>query len=145
MKHFFLPLALLAAAPAFADPAPKGQDVTITIGGVEGARGGHVLVSLQTESQFLKAGGVAGQKVTARQGEMTFVFHNVAPGSYAFTVLHDQDDDGQMKMGADGMPAEGWAMHNGTLLLAAPTFEAVEFDVGDQPVALMEPMTYFTQ
>lgn len=144
MKRLFLPIALLlASSSAFADPAPKGADVTVTIGGVQGARGGHVLVSLQTASQFMKAGGVAGEKVAARSGEMTFVFHDIAPGTYAFTVLHDQDDDGQMKMSAGGMPAEGWAMHNGTLLTGAPDFEAVSFDVGSQPVSLMEPMTYF--
>lgn len=151
MTRLFLPLALLlaSASPALADPAPapKGQDVTLSISGVVGALGGHLIAAIQTEDQFLKGPAKYSQKLDSsatKDGVAIFTFHDVAPGDYAFTILHDQDDDGKMKMTAGGMPGEGWAMHNGTLLLAAPTFDAVAFTVGDQPVSLMEPMTYFT-
>ena len=129
--------ASLLVAPAFA------EDVTVTLTGVKAA-GGEILVSLQTQDQFLKPAGTYGAKAAApaKDGTVTLVIKGVAPGTYSMSALHDQNNDRQMAMGANGMPGEGWAMHNGTMLQAAPTWGDVSFVVGAAPVALTEPMIY---
>ena len=135
-------LSLVAvAALSTAGPALAG-DVTITLTGVE-ARGGVLLTSLQTRGEFMQASAAHGEVVRdPRAGTTRITFRNVAPGEYAFSALHDADNDGQMKM--DGyMPGEGWAMLNGDSLMAVPTFDQVSFTVpasGD--VALTVPMSY---
>lgn len=114
--------ALAASAPALAG------DVTLTIEGVQ-ARGGKLLVGLQTRDQFLKPAGSHGEIIDGpRAGTHTVTLRNVPAGDYSVSILHDADGDGQMKM-QGGMPAEGWTMLNAQSLRAAPTFDQVDFAV----------------
>ena len=138
MNRLILPIALAAvlAAPAFA------EDVTVTIAGVE-ARGGDVLVSLQTEADYLQPRGTYGARIAApaKDGNVTVTLHDVEPGTYSVSVLHDENSDNQMKM-ANGMPAEGWSMKNADQLRAAPTFAQTSFTVAAAPVSLNLQMIY---
>jgi uncharacterized protein (DUF2141 family) len=115
-------LSCLAAAPAFAG------DVTVTLTGVQ-ARGGRLLAALQTQEQFLQRAGAYGDMVQdPAAGTLTLTFHDVRPGDYSLSVLHDADGDGEMKL--DGsIPAEGWAMVHGETLRATPTWDQVKFTV----------------
>ena len=120
-------LALMACAAAATAPALAG-DVTLTLQGVE-ARGGRLLVGLQTRDQFLKPAGDHGEIIAnPHAGTHTVVLRNVPAGDYSVSVLHDADGDGQMKM-QGVMPAEGWTMVNAQALRAAPTFDQVDFVV----------------
>lgn len=128
MKTALLTLAAVAALTACAAPAFAG-DVTIRVTGVQ-ARGGDLLVGLQTASQFLKHEGQYGQIVASPPaGTQVITLHGVAPGDYSVSVLHDVDGDRMMKQQADGRPAEGWAMLHGETLRAVPTFDQVKFTV----------------
>ena len=139
----FKTLSLAAvAALSLAAPAALAEDVTLTLTGVE-ARGGVLLVALQTRGQFMQAAGSYGERIAdPASGDVRVTFRDVAPGDYALMVLHDEDGDGQMKM--DGyMPAEGWAMINGDALRATPTFDQVKFTVAAPAGAdLTVPMAY---
>lgn len=140
MKRLVLPLAVLvsAAAPAFAD------DVQVTISGVQ-ARGGEILVALQTKEEFMQPRGSYGVKAAspAANGTVTVTIPGVAPGVYSLSVLHDENGDGQMAMAPSGMPKEGWAMKDGEKLRGAPTFDHASFNVGAAPVSLNVQMLYF--
>ena len=119
--------AFAMTAVGVAAPALAG-DVTLTLEGVQ-ARGGKLLVGLQTRDQFLKPAGDHGEIIEGpRAGTHTVVPRNVPAGDYSVSVLHDADGDGQMKM-QGGMPAEGWTMLNAQSLRAAPTFDQVDFTV----------------
>ena len=127
--------ALSLAAPAMA------EDVTITLTGVE-ARGGVLLASLQTRGEFMQASSAHADRVERpAAGTLRLTFHDVAPGDYALTVLHDEDADGRMKLNGY-MPAEGWAMINGDTLRAAPTFDHVKFTVTASGADISVPMSY---
>lgn len=140
MKLALLTLAAIAsvavAAPAFAG------DVTITLTGVQ-ARGGDLLVGLQTAPQFMKHEGAYGQIIdNPTAGTKTITLHEVAAGDYSVSALHDVDGDRMMKL-VDGRPGEGWALLHGETLRATPTFDQVKFTVpatGD--VALTVAMDY---
>ena len=130
------------AATLIAAPAMAG-DVNLTLTGVQ-ARGGDLLAALQTRDQFMQHAGAYGERIaTPPAGTVRVTFHDVAPGDYSLSVLHDEDGDHDMKMGADGRPEEGWAMLNGQALRGRPTFDQVKFTVsasGD--VNLTVPMDY---
>lgn len=121
------PLPVLVAAALTASAAPAlAADVTLTLDGVQ-ARGGRLLVALQTRDQFLKQEGAYGEIIAdPAAGTRTVVFRDVAPGDYSVSVLHDADGDGRMKMNGV-MPAEGWTMLNAESLRAAPQFDQVDF------------------
>tara|TARA_Y100000052_G_scaffold19324_1_gene18959 strand:- start:30932 stop:31348 length:417 start_codon:yes stop_codon:yes gene_type:complete len=130
-------LIALTALPLSAHAAP----VTLNLTNVE-ARGGQLLVGLQTGDQFLKNGGIAGEIVEAPEpGTLTFTF-DVPEGRYSASVLHDENKDGTMSVGANGMPAEGWTMHNADKLMGPPTFDLVGFDVPPTGLTLTMDMIY---
>ena len=133
---------LAAMSLALGAGSALAGDVTVTLTGVQ-ARGGALLVGLQTPAQFLKHEGVYGERISnPAAGTRTFTLHDVAPGDYSITALHDEDDNKDMTM-RGGRPAEGWGMLHGETLRATPTFDQVKFTVpasGD--VALNVAMDY---
>lgn len=125
-------LALCAAAQA----AP----LSVTLDGIE-ARGGTLFVSVQTEAQFTKEEGIAGEAVEAPEaGSRTFAF-DVPEGAYAVSVWHDDDGDGEFTMGPSFMPLDGWAM-SGPPLQGPPSFEDVAVEVGEDGAEASMSMTY---
>lgn len=130
----------LVALTAFAAPAMAG-DVTITIDAIQ-ARGGELLVGLQTQGQFLQDAGAYGERIAApTAGRHTVVLRDVAPGDYSIGVLHDADGNQTMTM--DGsMPAEGWATLHGETLRGVPTFDQVKFTVPAAGTAISVTMAY---
>jgi len=130
----------LMTMTAFAAPAMAG-DVTITIDAVQ-ARGGNVLIGLQTQAQFLQSDGAYGEQLAApTAGTHIVVLKDVAPGDYSVGVLHDADGNRTMTM--DGsMPAEGWAILNGESLRGMPTFDQVKFTVPSDGTSIRVAMAY---
>jgi uncharacterized protein (DUF2141 family) len=135
-------VAVLASAALFAGQAEAGE-VRVTLTGVE-SRGGQLLVTLQTEGQFMQGQGAYNQvaAVPSQKGDVALVFADVAPGEYALAVMHDEDGDYQMKRAESGMPLEGWAMSNGSTLRGPPDFATVKFTVTEAPLTLTEPVIY---
>ena len=136
-----LTLGVMAGTGAGAGQA-LAADVTLTLTGVQ-ARGGQLLVGLQTRDQFLRHQSAYGERIAApTAGVHTLTFHDVAPGAYSVSVLHDLDGDGKMRM-ADGHPAEGWTMLNAASLRSAPTFDQVSFTVSATSDARLDAAMHY--
>lgn len=141
MKALAISLAATVAALLAAGAAQAG-DVTVTLTGVQ-ARGGQVLVTLQTRDQFMQTAGF-GQRVEApAAGPLTVTFIDVPPGDYALSAFHDENADYQMQSSPMGVPTEGWAMSNGDRLMAAPTFDVVKVSIPAEGGAITEAMRYW--
>jgi uncharacterized protein (DUF2141 family) len=73
-----------------------------------------------------KAVASASAKVADRQASC--VFANVAAGSYAIAVLHDENDNGKMDYNFLGMPREGYGFSNDPhVVFSAPSFKSARF------------------
>ena len=119
---------LLAAAISAAAGAALAADVNVTVTGVE-ARGGQMLVSLQSREQFMKPMGAAGTFAPAAAGTMALAIKDVPPGDYAVMVMHDEDSSWSMAMKPDGRPAEGAVMSGKPPAGRAPSFDEVKIAV----------------
>lgn len=55
-----------------------------------------------------------------------FDFKDLAEGDYAIALLHDEDEDGEMRTNFIGLPREGWAVSNDAppSMFGAPSFES---------------------
>ena len=76
---------------------------------------GQVLVALYASSDgFPNDSDKALQSGTATMDstQATFTFTEVPRGTYAVSVLHDEDGNGAMKTQSFGRPAEGWGVSN---------------------------------
>lgn len=132
---------LAAALVGIAAPAFAG-DVTVTLTGVQ-AKGGQMLVSLQSRDQFMQPTATRGAKaqVTA-SGDMVLTIPDVPPGDYAVMVLHDENSDFQMEREPNGKPKEGWAMSGTFPGGRKPTFDEVKVSVPAEGASLTEAMVY---
>jgi uncharacterized protein (DUF2141 family) len=136
-------LAAIAAALAASAAPAFAEDLTIKLLGVE-ARGGKVLIAVYTQADFQKKPAyTAIADAPAKKGEVVVTIKDVAPGTYSFSALHDENGDMQMQRNPNGMPAEGWSAVNGDFLRGPPTFDDTKFVVvAGKPVSLTEMMHY---
>lgn len=126
--------ACLAAGSAFAG------DVTVQLSGVQ-ARGGAILATLQTKDQFMQArGAYSAVAQVSEAGTVTLVFHDVAPGDYAFMALHDQNGDHRLNMADSGLPSEGVASSGNSR--GYPAFDTSKFTVGADGASISASMLY---
>lgn len=131
-----------AAALACASTAVAG-DVTITLTGVQ-ARGGTMLVALQSRDQFMQpAAVVGGMQANPQAGTVTLTLRNVPAGEYALSALHDANGDHQMARQPDGRPLEGWAMSRvGAGIGHRPTFDEARISVPAEGAQVTAAMVY---
>lgn len=68
---------------------------------------------------------------------VTFTFDFLPRGVYAFSVYHDEDDDGELDMKFYGPPSEKvGASNNATGRMGPPSFEDASFALGSEPVEM---------
>lgn len=131
--------AALAAATLAAGAAQAG-DVTVRLTGAHGG-GGKVYATLYTRDTFMGPEGLQAVSDPV-SGEVVVTFHDVPAGDYAFLAYHDENGDGQMDHGPDGMPAEGWAVSSAGPLMGPPTFDVLKFSVAASGASLSTPLIY---
>ena len=67
-----------------------------------------------------------------KDGQAQFLFENLEPGYYAFTVHHDENGNKKMDKNMFGFPKEGWACSRnakGVLGIGIPSYEDAKFYV----------------
>lgn len=65
------------------------------------------------------------------------MFRDVSPGTYAVSVLHDENGNGRMDTNALGLPKEGvGASNNPGSILGPPGFEDAKFTLSSDVLAL---------
>jgi uncharacterized protein (DUF2141 family) len=126
--------ALLAARPA---PA---SEVVVVVHGVDSAQGELQieLYGVQQRATFPYAdrGVMAEVRIQARAlrppgKEVTVSLGDLAPGSYAVSVIHDVNGNGDIDLNMLGMPTEGYGFSNGARgTLGPPSFDAAAVLVG---------------
>ena len=81
--------------------------------------------------------------VKVRATKATCDFADIAPGTYALAVIHDENRDGELATNMLGMPKEGYGFSNdakGTL--GAPSFEAASFSYNGQSLNMTIALQY---
>ncbi len=73
--------------------------------------------------------------VKSKAGKATCVFKDLKPGKYAVSVMHDEDEDGELKTSMVGRPKEWWGVSNNVPpeRFGPPKYEAASFAYDGQP------------
>ncbi len=80
-------------------------------------------------------------KVRDRQARCDF--EDIAPGSYALAVVHDENMNGKLDVNWLGLPLEGYGFSNdASALLGAPSFESASFPYDGKNLALTIGLHY---
>lgn len=115
-RSLMLGVGLLGAMAAWADDAPAGEAKTRIVIEATDLRSdkGKLLVWLfRSKDGFPDATKKAShfQPVSVKGGKAEAVF-DVAPGEYAVSTCHDEDDNGKCNANFLGIPTEGVACSN---------------------------------
>ena len=135
MKSLVLFLGLSMSLLSAVAQDNQGVSITVTLENIMSDEG-KILAGLHTVDTFMKGPGVDGYMEDAKTGSMTFTFENVSPGTYAVSVMHDENNNMAMDFEDNGMPIEKYGMSGNEMPMGPPTFENAKFEVADENLEL---------
>lgn len=125
---------LSPAAQAAQLPSAQSSAVDTLTVRVTGARNieGKIIIYLFRDpqgfptdaSKILRQQGVA---IDPRTMTARVTFKDLPPGTFAVTVLHDENDNGKVDTNFLGIPTEGTGASNDPNKMRAPTFDEAKF------------------
>lgn len=105
--------------------------LTVKIAGISEAAGsmGVRLVASQ-DAYDGKAKPSAAQKLAVTSTDpISLRFSDLAPGSYAVLVMHDENGNGKLDSNILGIPKEGYGFSNNPNVMRKPYFDEAKFEV----------------
>jgi len=107
----------------------NAADLTITVKAVRNSTGA-VYLAVYDETGFGKPElAKARQRASAANGDITFVFHDLAAGKYAVASYHDENGNGKLDTNSLGIPTEGYGFSNNAQgNFGPPAFAQAAFD-----------------
>ena len=119
------------------------SSLEIHLNNIKSKKGSIQFVLFTTEEDYLK--NPIEKKVIKSTGkDVTVVFENLQPGDYALSVIHDENENGQLDSNALGIPKEGFAFGNNALgSFGPPPFEKAKITIVDQDIKQDINLKYF--
>ena len=105
--------------------------LTVKIAGISEAVGSMgVQLVASADAYDGKAKPSAAQKLAVTSTEpITLTFADLAPGSYAVLVMHDENGNGKLDSNILGIPKEGYGFSNNPNVMRKPYFDEAKFEV----------------
>jgi uncharacterized protein (DUF2141 family) len=130
-KALRLAVALVMASSSFGQtPATSENVIHVDISGLRNHKGQVLCALFSSAEAFPKKADKAVARLTAKIAERqaTCDFTGVAPGTYAVSVVHDENANGQLDTNFIGMPREGVGASNDAKgHMGPPKFSAASF------------------
>lgn len=118
MKTLLLITALLISGSCWAQ-----HQLEVVVKNVKEAKGTVRVGIFKDDKTFLKE-AVLGKVVKAQAGELKIVLDNVPAGTYGVSVIHDENENGELDSGTFGIPKEGFGFGNDSMgMFGPPSFE----------------------
>lgn len=129
-RMVYLGAALAAGCGAFGQTAPAENVIHVEISGLRSDKG-QMLCALHSSAEaFPKKADRAVARLTAKiaDRQATCDFSGIAPGTYAVSVVHDENANGKLDANFIGMPREGVGASNDAKgHMGPPKFGAASF------------------
>jgi uncharacterized protein (DUF2141 family) len=95
----------------------------VTVNNIKESKGNIRVGLFTTKEDFLK-NAAEGKIVKASGKSVTVVFENLAPGDYAVSIIHDENENGELDTNLIGIPREGFAFGNNAMgSFGPPSFD----------------------
>ena len=134
---------LLLALPFLASATGTGS-VEVSVSGLRSAKG-QVLACLTAKAKGFpncRLDPAARKLAVPAGGAVTLLFSGLPPGSYAVSLLHDENGNGKADMTLM-IPREGFGFsRDAAARFGPPKFSAAAFDVGADEVSVPIRMRY---
>ena len=148
MKHWIMAILLLTAltGTAQAEESPSGKgNIRVVVNNLRNTDGfvGVALFDASKGFPDKPDRALVGKRISAGDhGEV--VFADVPYGTYAVSVLHDENGNGKMDKTFIGIPKEGFGTSNNPKIRRGPpSFSESSFNLEKCDLALKIDMNYF--
>jgi uncharacterized protein (DUF2141 family) len=141
-------LALIAAAvlaPAPAAGSTAGVEVVVEVTGLRNTRGTVLACLTEERRRFPSCNDDTLSHRLSAPASTTLVlrFHDIAPGTYAIALLHDENGNGRADRALSMIPREGFGFsRDAPVRMGPPSFDSAAISVGTSPVRETIRMRY---
>ncbi len=112
-------------------------DLTVKVDDIRADKGKLMLAVYDSAAGWDgKAKPVAAQALDAAGDSVMFHFEGLAAGTYAISVMHDENGNGKLDTNFVGMPIEGYGFSNDPKVMRKATFAEASFAVDDKGTAI---------
>ena len=123
--------ATLVVASIIATSQATAATLTVKIAGITeavGSIGVQLVASADAYNGKAKPSAAQKQAVTSTD-PITMTFADLAPGTYAVLVMHDENGNGKLDSNMLGIPKEGYGFSNNPNVMRKPNFDETKFVV----------------
>lgn len=113
MKTYLIALTICVFSLACETVCAQGT-LEVVVENIQEAKGTIRVGLFTNEQDFLKK-AAEGKIVKAEAGKVMVTFENLKPGEYAVSVIHDENENGELDTNLVGMPKEGFAFGNNAM------------------------------
>lgn len=119
------------------------SSLEIHVDNIKSKKGSIQFGLFTTEADYLKK-PVEKKIIKSTGKDVTVIFENLQPGDYALSVIHDENENGELDSNAFGIPKEGFAFGNNALgSFGPPPFDKAKITIADQNVKQEIKLKYF--
>jgi len=110
--------------------------VSVEISNIDSEEGVILVALFDSEANFLKK-AVQRDQVDAKNGTVNVSFDNVKAGTFAVSVIHDENNNGGLDTNMMGIPSEPYGVSmDGKNMFGPPSYDKAKFEVADKNVDL---------
>lgn len=125
-------LIALALVSPTASNAEDTATLTVEVTGASPGKGQAVLSLFTSKENFLREPYTTMTKPVDSNGKAVFQVNALKPGTYAVSVYHDADNNGELNTGLFGIPTELVGFSNqARSLFGPPSFRKAAFQMSD--------------
>ncbi len=137
IKSIFTIVGILAASWVLATNGAPTSKLTIIVKNLKNADGNVGVTLFDSEEKFLDEGIDKMVKCNAN-GQVEIVYENVPNGTYAVSVMHDENGNGELDTALFGIPTEPYGFSNNARgQFGPPSFEDTKFTLnGDKTLEI---------
>ncbi len=139
--HIILLLCLGSYPPDY-----QIKTFTVEVNNIKNSMGQVIIYIFRDATGFPLETDRAMRSSTASidSGSATFSLSGLPPGKYAFSIIHDENSNGELDTNFLGMPLEGvCASNNAKGFLGPPKFKDAAFSFEKTPFTMNVKMIYF--
>lgn len=106
-------LSIITFLPIPKIEKPETVTITLTVEGIRNSRG-TIGIALHNEAKTFPDGEafITKEISLSSSGSIEVVFEHVPAGNYAFAIMHDENNSGEIDFNEYGMPLEGFCFSN---------------------------------
>jgi len=119
-------LFVLVSFPSASDQ--QGISLTVKVSGATPGKGQAILSLFASSDSYLKQPAISKTRHVDSNGQVVFKLAQLHVGTYALSIVYDEDSNGKLNTGFLGIPAElvGFS-NNAKGLFGPPAFEKAAF------------------